>query len=122
MASMQTEADEQPDESAYAMLDPLPQRFWRPIKSQRTLQVVLGLFWLLDAGLQFQSFMFHRSFVQTYLLNNAHGQPAVVAWVINNIGNFVEPHIATWNTLFALTQVVIGLGLLFRPTVRYALV
>jgi hypothetical protein len=121
MASMQTEEDEQPDESADDGLEALPQRFWRPIATQRTLQVVLGLFWLLDAGLQFQSFMFHRSFVETYVLANANGQPAVLAWIIKNIGHFLEPHIATWNALFALIQVAIGLGLLFRPTVRYAL-
>jgi hypothetical protein len=102
-------------------LTPRPQRFWRPIKTQRILQIVLGLFWLLDAGLQFQSFMFHQSFVNTYILNNASGQPAVVAWVITNIGHFIGPHIALWNTLFALIQVAIGLGLLYRPTVRYAL-
>lgn len=102
-------------------LAPRPQRFWRPIKSQRILQIVLGGFWLLDAGLQFQSFMFHRSFVDTYILPNASGQPAVVSWVITNIGHFIEPHVALWNALFALTQVAIGLGLLYRPTVRYAL-
>jgi hypothetical protein len=102
-------------------LAPRPQRFWRPIKTQRILQVVLGVFWLLDAGLQFQSFMFHRSFVDTYILANANGQPAVVGWVITNIGHFIEPHIAIWNTFFALTQVAIGIGLLYRPTVRYAL-
>ena len=105
----------------FAGLDPVPQRIWRPIGSQRVLQMVLGVFWLIDAGLQFQSFMFHRSFVETYVLPNANGQPAVVSWVITNIGHFIEPHIAAWNTLFALTQVVIGLGLFYRPTVRYAL-
>ena len=105
-----------------AEVGPVPQRFWRPIPNQRILQIVLGVFWLIDAGLQFQSFMFHRSFVETYVLPNANGQPAVVSWIITNIGHFIEPHIAVWNTLFALTQVVIGLGLLYRPTVRYALV
>jgi hypothetical protein len=102
-------------------LAPRPQRFWRPIKTQRILQIVLGCFWLLDAGLQFQSFMFHQSFVNTYILPNANGQPAVVGWVITNIGHFIAPHIALWNTGFALIQVAIGLGLLYRPTVRYAL-
>jgi hypothetical protein len=102
-------------------LDAVRQRFWRPIGTQRMLQIVLGVFWLLDAGLQFQSFMFHRSFVETFVLPNASGQPAVVAWIITNIGHFIEPHIAAWNTLFALIQVVIGLGLLYRPTVRLAL-
>ena len=62
-----------------------------------------------------------RASSQTYLLNNAHGQPAVVSWVITNIGHFIGPHIAVWNTFFALIQVAIGLGLLFRPTVRPAL-
>ncbi|HSZ36115.1 MAG TPA: hypothetical protein VK773_03405, partial [Acidimicrobiales bacterium] len=113
--------DEDEDEDIVDGLEPVRQRFWRPIATQRTLQVVLGLFWLLDAGLQFQSFMFGRGFVQTYVLNNANGQPAVVSWVITNLGHFIEPHIAAWNTLFALTQVVIGFGLLYRPTVRYAL-
>jgi hypothetical protein len=109
------------DETTDDSLDPVAQRFWRPIGTQRILQLVLGLFWIVDAGLQFQSFMFHKSFVETYVLANANGQPAVVAWVINNVGHFIEPHIAAWNTLFALTQVAIGFGLLYRPTVRYAL-
>ena len=116
-----TDAAEAHDEDIDDGPEPVPQRFWRPIGTQRALQVVLGFFWLLDAGLQFQSFMFRRSFVETYVLNNAHGQPAVVSWVITNIGHFIEPHIAAWNTLFALIQVVIGLGLLYRPTVRHAL-
>ena len=116
-----TDTTEVSDEELDHGLDPVAQRFWRPIGTQRTLQVVLGLFWLLDAGLQFQPFMFRQSFVQTYLLNNANGQPAVVSWVITNIAHFLAPHIAAWNTLFALVQVVIGLGLLYRPTVRPAL-
>src|SRR5271166_2578543 len=96
-------------------------RDFRLVRTQRVLQIVLGLFWLLDAGLQFQPFMFSSSFTTTYLLNNAHNQPDVVRWVITNVGNFVGPHVAVWNTFFALVQVAIGLGLLFRPTVRPAL-
>ena len=102
-------------------VDPVRQRFWRPIGTQRALQIVLGAFWILDAALQFQPFMFGRGFVETFILPNASGQPAVVSWVITNIGHFIEPHIAVWNTFFALIQLVIGFGLLFRPTVRYAL-
>ena len=45
------------------------------VRTQRTLQIVLGLFWLLDAGLQFQPFMFGSGFTTTYLLNNAQGSP-----------------------------------------------
>ncbi|MGO8861704.1 MAG: hypothetical protein ACLQRH_13195 [Acidimicrobiales bacterium] len=91
------------------------------MRTQRTLQIVLGLFWLLDAGLQFQPYMFSSNFTTTYLLNNAQNQPDVIRWIITNVGDFVGPHVAVWNTFFALIQVAIGLGLLFRRTVRPAL-
>ena len=96
-------------------------RDFRLVRTQRVLQIVLGLFWLLDAGLQFQPFMFSSNFTTTYLLNNAHNQPDIIRWMITNVGNFVGPHVAVWNTFFALIQAAIGLGLLFRPTVRPAL-
>ncbi len=98
-----------------------PRRSFSLVRTQRTLQIVLGLFWLLDAGLQFQPFMFGKGFTTTYLLNNAQGQPDVIRWIITNVGNFVGPHMAVWNTFFALIQVAIGGGLLFRRTVRPAL-
>ncbi len=101
-------------------IDP-PRQSFSLVGTQRTLQVILGLFWLLDAGLQFQPFMFRSSFTTTYLLNNAQNQPDVVRWIITNVGHLVGPHVAVWNTFFALIQVAIGAGLLFRRTVRPAL-
>ncbi len=85
------------------------------------LQIVLGLFWILDAALQFQPYMFGRSFVNDVILGNATGQPFVLGDFITHIGNFIGPDIAVWNTFFALIQVFIGVGLLFRRTVRPAL-
>ena len=79
-----------------------PRRSFSLVRTQRTLQIILGLFWLLDAGLQFQPFMFRSSFTTTYLLNNAQNQPDVIRWIITNVGNFVGPHVAVWNTFFAL--------------------
>jgi hypothetical protein len=96
-------------------------RFRLAIPSQRALQIVLGLFWVLDAALQFQPFMFGHGFVDTFILNNAAGQPFVVGDLITHIGNFIGPEIAVWNTFFALTQLFIGVGLLVRPLVRPAL-
>ena len=96
-------------------------RDFRLVRTQRTLQIILGLFWLLDAGLQFQPYMFGSGFTTTYLLNNAHNQPDIVRWIITNVGNFVGPHVVVWNTFFALIQVAIAMGLLFRRTVRPAL-
>ena len=96
-------------------------RFPLAVRSQRVLQVVLALFWILDAALQFQPFMFGRGFVDTFILSNASGQPFVIGDLITHIGNFVAPDIAVWNTFFALIQLFIGVGLLFRRLVRPAL-
>jgi hypothetical protein len=94
---------------------------YRLVRAQRTLQIVLGLFWILDAALQFQPYMFSKNFVPTYILANASGQPTVIHWIITNVGHFLAPHVDVWNTLFALIQLGIGVGLLFRRTVRPAL-
>jgi hypothetical protein len=92
------------------------------VRTQRTLQVILGLFWILDAALQFQPYMFGQGFVHTFILANASGQPAPIAWFLTHMGHFLSPHIAVWNTFFAVIQLCIGTGLLFRRTVRPALV
>ncbi len=100
---------------------PAATRSPRVVGSQRALQSVLGLFWILDAALQFQPFMFGRGFVNTFILPNANGQPALISWLITDVGHVVAPHVAVWNTFFALIQLAIGAGLLYRRTVRPAL-
>ncbi|HET9075254.1 MAG TPA: hypothetical protein VFN48_11810 [Solirubrobacteraceae bacterium] len=86
----------------------------------RGLQTGLGLIWLLDGGLQFQSFMYSRGFT-AMLRANAVGQPGWVhdsiLWAVGLVG----AHLGVWNSLWAGLQVLIGLGLLWRPTVRAAL-
>ena len=89
---------------------------------QRLVQVLLGLIWLADGALQLQPSMFRRSFATGVLLPVAKGNPAPVAHSISAMAQFLEPHIAAWNALFAATQLVIGAGLLVRRTVRPALV
>jgi len=87
----------------------------------RAVQTCLGLIWLLDGGLQFQSFMYSQGFVQL-LKANAVGQPG---WVHSSViwgAGVLARNLSVWNSLFALVQVVIGLGLLWRPTVRSALI
>jgi hypothetical protein len=100
---------------------PSERRLPRLVKTQRVLQVILGLFWILDAALQFQPYMFGKGFVNNFILANASGQPAPIAWFITNVGHFISPDVAVWNTFFALIQLAIGVGLLYRPTVRSAL-
>lgn len=88
--------------------------------ARRTIQTVLGLIWLLDGGLQFQSFMYSKGFIQM-LTGMEAGEPH---WLASSIGwgaRIANGNLDVWNTLFALTQVLIGLGLLYRPTVKLAL-
>jgi hypothetical protein len=91
------------------------------LRTQRALQVVLAFLWILDAALQFQPYMFGQGFINSFILPNAQGQPFVVGDLITHIGHFLSPDIAVWNTFFALIQVGIGVGLLFRRTVKPAL-
>jgi hypothetical protein len=87
----------------------------------RSLQTALGLFWLLDGGLQFQSFMYSKGFVQM-LTGMTAGQPS---WLANSMtwsAHTAGRNLTVFNTLFALVQVAIGAGLLYRPTSRLALI
>jgi hypothetical protein len=86
----------------------------------RTLQTALGLIWLLDGGLQFQSFMYSKGFIQM-LTGMAAGQPAWLASSLTWSAHTAGHNLTVYNTLFAVVQVAIGLGLLYRPTVRSAL-
>jgi hypothetical protein len=88
--------------------------------SRRGLQIALGLIWLLDGGLQFQSVFYSHGFTDG-LREQAAGQPIWLAHSITWAANLAAHNLGVWNTLFALTQVLIGLGLLWRPTVRPAL-
>lgn len=86
----------------------------------RTAQTLLGLLWLLDGGLQLQSFMYSHAFART-LYEGAAGQPG---WLHDSIAwgvRVANADLGFYNTCFALIQVVIGLGLLHRRTVRPAL-
>jgi hypothetical protein len=86
----------------------------------RTAQTVLGLIWMLDGGLQFQSFMYSKGFIQT-LTAMAPGQPHWLASSINWGAHTAANNLGVYNTLFALIQIAIGVGLLYRPTVKLAL-
>ena len=92
--------------------------FWSD--NARRIQTVLGLIWLLDGGLQFQSFMYGKGFIQL-IQGLTGGQPAWVASSVNWGATTLQSNQVLLNTLFALVQVVIGFGILYRPTVKPAL-
>jgi hypothetical protein len=87
---------------------------------RRVLQLALAAIWLLDGVLQYQSFMFTKAFGQM-IGGTSSGNPGVVAHPINWNATLVEHHLVLVNALFATIQLLIGLGIAWRPTVRLAL-
>ncbi len=88
--------------------------------ARRMLQLALAGVWLLDGVLQYQSFMFTKAFGQM-LAGTAAGNPGVIASPINWDARLVEHHAVALNAIFATIQLLIGLGIACRPTVRVAL-
>jgi hypothetical protein len=88
----------------------------------RTIQIGLGMVWVLDGVLQLQPKMFGSAFAAQIVKPSASGQPALVAWPIDEMARLISVHPAATNTIFAGVQILIGVGLLRRETVRPALV
>jgi hypothetical protein len=88
--------------------------------ARRALQLVLAAVWLLDGVLQYQSFMYSRAFGQM-LAATAAGNPGVIAGPITWNAALVEQHGVLLNTVFATTQLLLALGIAFRPATRFAL-
>jgi hypothetical protein len=87
---------------------------------RRALQLVLAGIWLLDGLLQYQPFMFSKAFGQM-LAVTAPGNPGVVARPITWDATLVEHHMVLLNAIFATIQLLIGLAIAFRPTLKIGL-
>ncbi len=87
---------------------------------RRWLQLGLALIWLLDAVLQYQSFMFSKPFAQM-LAGMAAGNPAVVADPITWAARIVAHSPVPINTAFATIQLLLAIGIACRPTLKAAL-
>ncbi len=87
---------------------------------RRLLQLALAGIWLLVALLQYQSFMFSSGFNQM-IGATAAGNPRVVASPISWDATLVSHHPVLLNSIFATIQLLIGIGIACRPTVRLAL-
>jgi hypothetical protein len=90
------------------------------LDARRALQLGLAAIWLLDGVLQYQSFMYTKAFGQM-LAATAPGNPSVIARPIASDATLVGHHLVLLNTIFATIQLLLGLGIAFRPTVRIAL-
>jgi hypothetical protein len=90
------------------------------LDARRALQLILAGIWLLDALLQYQSVMFTKAFSQM-LAESAGGNPSAIARPVTWDATLVGHHLVLLNTVFATIQLLLGLGIAFRPTVRLAL-
>jgi hypothetical protein len=85
------------------------------------VQIALGLFWLLDAALQAQPFMFTSGFATEIIAPVGEGQPGFVSAPIHWVSTVIVAHPVAWNVPFAAIQLLLGLGLLVPRTARVAL-
>jgi hypothetical protein len=88
--------------------------------ARRVLQLALAAIWLLDGLLQYQWFMYTEAFGKM-IGGTAAGNPGVIARTISWNAALVEHHLVLLNTVFATIQLLLGLGIAYRPTVRVAL-
>jgi hypothetical protein len=90
------------------------------LDARRALQLVLAGVWLLDGVLQYQGFMFTKGFNQM-LAGTANGNPAVIAKPVTWEATLIDHNMVALNATFATVQLLLGIGIAFRPTVRVAL-
>jgi hypothetical protein len=88
---------------------------------RRILQLLLAAVWLLDAILQFQPYMFSRSFVTQVIDPGTAGNPAVISRPIIWSAGVMARHIMLYNAAFATIQLAIAAGIFWRRTVKVAL-
>lgn len=91
-----------------------------PPDIRRRLQLALAAIWLLDGVLQCQPAMFTRAFPQM-LAAAAPGNPPLIADPITWSAHLIDQHVVVMNAGFAAIQLLLGLGMLWRPTVKLAL-
>jgi hypothetical protein len=70
--------------------------------------------------LQYQAFMFTRAFARM-LAASAGGNPALVAGPIIWSARLIAHHAVAMNSLFATVQLLLAIGIAWRPTVKVAL-
>jgi hypothetical protein len=81
----------------------------------------LGLVWLLDAALQYQPYMFTKSFAQQVLAPTGPGNPGWVAHPVHWAAQLTVEHAVLADAVFATVQLLIALGMFSSRTVKIAL-
>jgi hypothetical protein len=80
--------------------------------TRRSLQVALGVLWLLDGALQFQPIMLGKGFGQQIIGPAGDGQPVFVGAAAHWAASLIVAQPVAWDVPFALIQLLLGLGML----------
>jgi hypothetical protein len=83
-------------------------------------QLGLASLWLLDGVQQVRVFMFSRGFART-VAQAAEGNPALVSGPVTWTSSLIGARGALATIAIAVGEVLLGLGIAWRPTVRLAL-
>jgi hypothetical protein len=94
---------------------------WRPPDERRMLQLVLATIWLFDGILQLQPIMFTRQFGSDMLAPTADGNPSPLAHSVLWASRIISDHSVGTDAVFAAFQILLALGIAWRPTVKAAL-
>ena len=89
--------------------------------TRRTIQIALGLLWLLDGALQLQRQMFTHNFATQVIAPNMVNQPVVIRGPIHFAVHTILLHPGLWDGLFALIQLSLGILILLKRTTIYGL-
>jgi hypothetical protein len=93
-----------------------------PSSARRRLQLVLAGLWLLDGMLKLQPYMFTKNFAPMTLGEAGDGAPFWLVDPLNWAKRIVSDHPVGTMVLFALAEILIGLAIAYRPTVKYGLI
>lgn len=89
---------------------------------RRWLQLGLAAIWVIDGLLQYQGYMFTKSFATQILAPTAQGNPAWISDSILWAARIMEANQVPANAAFATLQLFIGLAIAYRRTLKPALV
>jgi hypothetical protein len=89
--------------------------------NRRSLQIGLGLIWLLDAALQYQPYMFGKQFATQIIAPSGQGSPSWIASPISWTTTLILHHQILANAIFATVQLLLAVGLFWRRTATWTL-
>jgi hypothetical protein len=86
--------------------------------SQKALQRILGVLWLIDGILQMQPQMFTMNMVNGVMKPMLDGQPGVIESSLQFIVSQTTQHLTAVNLVIALVQILLGVAFLALPNRR----